>query len=303
MKEHYELLDDVLVFLKKMLQCPRCRTEVFVESYKYLDKTLDVGSVFKSVKGELNRLFIEYVRGMDFSNMGLGELLEAMALANGIDVELPDYNGVSNDLSSLSGLFSDSVAWVTGSVVELLGRARNVAVVLDNAGEAVVDVVVSLELLRRGYNVVLIARGEDYEVDITYSEVAEILSVFEQDKDLSINIVSTSSRYPVFSPKASTESRKVLEAADIVLVKGMGNAEAYLEYPIIPASKVVFLLRAKCRPFAEILGVGTRVSVIVSGIDFVERVIRYKEKLASRIKSMDKSLFLNSVGSSFKSSN
>jgi len=52
---------------------------------------------------------------------------------------------------------------------------------------------------------------------------------------------------------ASEEFKAEFEAADLVLAKGMGYWETLSELP--PQGKVFYLLKAKCKPVADSLGV------------------------------------------------
>ncbi len=52
---------------------------------------------------------------------------------------------------------------------------------------------------------------------------------------------------------ASEEFKAEFEAADLVLAKGMGYWETLSELP--PEGKVFYLLKAKCKPVADSLGV------------------------------------------------
>jgi uncharacterized protein with ATP-grasp and redox domains len=60
---------------------------------------------------------------------------------------------------------------------------------------------------------------------------------------------------------ASDEFKLEFEAADLVLAKGMGYWEALTE--LSPRGKVFHLLKAKCRPVADSLGVGVNSYVAV----------------------------------------
>ncbi len=252
---------------------------MFVETFKDLAMLLGVRDPYRRVKGELNKVFLEkYLASSErLPAKSIGEVLELMATANGVDVELPDLgrdtkrNRIWNDRAR--------VEWFDRThVLNLFDNAERVTVVLDNMGEVVVDLLAAKWFVDKGCRVLLVARGEPYEVDVTFNELVELIGELGLDAR-GLEIVSAGSSYPFYSPYTPRGVVKRVLESDIVLVKGMGNAEAYIENPLTSPDKTVLLFRAKCKVFAAILGVNLLASVIVSAKTFVCRAIAYKEDL------------------------
>jgi hypothetical protein len=118
----------------------------------------------------------------------------------------------------------------------------------DNAGEVFFD----LPLVKRleGYApVTYVVKKSPVQNDITLSD----LKKFGLDKELP-GVITTGTDTPgVDMAMASDEFKSEFEAADLVLAKGMGYWETLSE--LKPLGKVFHLLRAKCKPVADSLGV------------------------------------------------
>lgn len=129
------------------------------------------------------------------------------------------------------------------AMAEALEKARNVVYLLDNAGEAVVDRIL-LEQIAPGRDVVAVARRSPFwndvgEADLAALGVDRLCAVANPGTDVMgapVNLYST-------------EFRKRLDAADLVISKGPANFEC-LEETSIPAA---FLFMVKCPRVAEYL--------------------------------------------------
>ena len=147
---------------------------------------------------------------------------------------------------------------VRGSIdraVKLLENACSVIIMLDNAGEAVIDLVLALNLASQGYRVYVTARSEPYELDVTASEVRmlfiDVARVLAMDTR-GIEIVETGSRYPAPAKgRVSKRVQKLLKGSDLILSKGIANLEAFIDYGFDEPEKVVLAVKAKCLPINE----------------------------------------------------
>jgi len=231
--------------LRGFLEGEPSRTRAFFESYKLL---AGGSSLTGDVRRGLNRAALEALPRLYPGLVGgLRGLLGEVARANGVDFRMLWDTGARGE------------PVVDSAAVEALRGARRVAWVLDNAGEAVVDVAAALVLASRGVEVVLTAKGEEYEVDVTAAEVEELVGrvagVLGVDPG-GVRVVSTGSMYPaVYRGEASEEAVAALEEADVVIVKGLAAFEALTEECWPPQSKAVVALTAKCPPVASLLGV------------------------------------------------
>jgi len=247
------------------------RTTVFVESYEYLENLVGVYNLYRKRKEALNKAALEALEALDPGSMTVAELFSFMAAANGVDIPMPGYTpGVEKLIRGLR----DRPVWLGLSeeaAERLLGAAERIVAVLDNAGEAVFDIAAAAELSRRsGKPLYIVARGEPYEVDVTLEEAVGIAAKLAPRA----RVVSTGGRYPVFHPRASAEARRLLGRGSLVLVKGIANLEAFLDYPesVEGNGSIVFLLRAKCEPLARLFGVGRAEPVVAAPAWLLRRV-------------------------------
>ncbi len=231
--------------LRGFLEREPSRTRAFFESYRLLAAAR--GST-RGLREALNEAALKALPGLlPRLRSGPEALLGEVARANGVDFRM------------LWDTRARGEPLVDPRAVEALRGARRVAWVLDNAGEAVVDVAAALILASRGVEVTLTAKGEEYEVDVTAEEAAGLVERVAGLLGLSpglVRVVSTGSIYPaVFRREASREAVEALERADVVISKGIAAFEALTEECWPSPSRVVVALTAKCPPVAGALGV------------------------------------------------
>ncbi len=228
------------------------RTRAFVESYALLE-LLAGRNPSAERKEALNRAMVE-ARGRIVGLLleRLGErgpvgLFEVAAAANAVDVEMLGYR-FEGSLLEVLGEEPVYHRVEPGEVAGALKGAR-VAWLLDNAGEAVVDILAASILAERlGARVTLYARSLDYETDVTAAEAARLIA----ELGVGLEVRGSGGRYPPHHPESRTRSE--LEEYDVVVLKGIANLEAALEAPL-EKPLTISLLRAKCRPLARLFGV------------------------------------------------
>jgi uncharacterized protein with ATP-grasp and redox domains len=129
-----------------------------------------------------------------------------------------------------------------------LGEAKTLLYIGDNVGEHLFDYLV-IETLRALYPSLRIAymvRGNAIINDVTMKEAKE--AGFERICDVVDSGVNT----PGFVyGRANEKSRKLFDAADLVITKGMGNYECLSPSP---RGNVCYLLKVKCNVVARSLG-------------------------------------------------
>ena len=137
-----------------------------------------------------------------------------------------------------------------------LARAANVLILADNAGEIAFDRLLAEELARLGKRVTVAVRGAPTLNDATIEDAREV-GLPEVAK-----VITTGSDHPgVLLNKCSQDFRRRFQDADLVISKGMGNFEGLSEEP----GPIFFLLKAKCRPVAQELGVREGELVLKAG--------------------------------------
>ncbi len=129
-----------------------------------------------------------------------------------------------------------------------LENAKDILYLADNAGEVFFDLPL-VERLEDFAPVTYVVKDSPVQNDITLDD----LERFGLAEELS-RVITTGTDTPgVDMAMASEEFKAEFEAADLVLAKGMGYWETLSELP--PEGKVFYLLKAKCKPVADSLGV------------------------------------------------
>ena len=240
------------------------RTDVFVESYEYLIRLLGGADPYPERRRRLNEAALRLIKSIPVAEMSIDELLSLMAAANGVDIDMPGYR--VDDSRVFRGL-REHPQWLgvgAEEAAEAVEKAREIVVVLDNAGEAVFDIAAARWLAEAtGARLYLVARSQPYEVDVTLSEAAALAEKLAPEAVL----VGTGGRYPVFHPRSRWEARRLLRGPGrLVLVKGIANLEAYMDNPesVGEGAAAFFLLRAKCSPLARFFDVALADPVIAT---------------------------------------
>ncbi len=248
-------IDDVNAYTRIVMHIsnliPRGRTPLFIESFELVTKMLNNDDPHANEKRELEEA-ASLIIGRIISDAGndITRYLEIAAAANSVDVPMRDYQFDINDF--IGKLLEDAV-WLNTSrdeVSKLLGSVKDVGYIVDNSGEFQIDALLIRKLVDMGIKVVVYARGLPYEVDVTADHVSKVLGN-------GIEVVSTGNRYPVFYNRGLWNS---LSRHELIISKGVGNFEAYLESGL--RLRVLFLFRAKCGPMIRLLHVPKNSPVI-----------------------------------------
>lgn len=129
-----------------------------------------------------------------------------------------------------------------------LEKAKNVLILADNTGEHIFDYLF-LEVLKDLYPNIkfsYMVRGNPIINDVTIKEAKEA------GFDKLCNLVDSGVNTPGFAyNRATKESQKLFDEADLVISKGMGNYEC-----LSPSHRdnICFLLKIKCEVVADSLG-------------------------------------------------
>ncbi len=232
------------------------RTEVFVETFSKLN--IDTAGTRRELNMRGLKLLPRLARFLEDAHSGLA----VVAAANGVDWRMKWVTGDGLDSIDVGKVIVDE------SAVNMMRTASSIAIVLDNAGEAVFDVAFALALAARGYEVMLVARSLPYETDVVKSEAEWLVREVSRILGLegSVRVAGTGSRYPVFA--RGRVDHRLLEAVgsfDVVLSKGIANYEALIEYCSVDPERVIAALTAKCPPIAGLLSVDLGTPVARAG--------------------------------------
>jgi len=155
------------------------------------------------------------------------------------------------DMSQIKEGLAKPVEFSIDDTSELERKLKNVKDILylaDNAGEVFFDIPL-VKRLKDFAPVTYVVKESPVQNDITRAD----LEKFGLARELP-RVITTGTDTPgVDMDMASEEFKTEFEAADLVLAKGMGYWETLSELP--PQGKVFYLLKAKCKPVADSLGV------------------------------------------------
>jgi hypothetical protein len=144
----------------------------------------------------------------------------------------------------------------TGKVKGLLSKAGTVIYIFDNCGESQLDKLLIREIRRNGTRVVGVVRGKPILNDVT-TEDAERISL---DKEVDAMYTTAEFRVGVDLGALDRGLKNEIASADLIIAKGMANFESLSDQDVpVP---VAHILRSKCAPIAEALGVPVGVNVV-----------------------------------------
>ena len=170
------------------------------------------------------------VKGHDFENSTFGRVLEAT--------------------------FRERLAGDLEEVANRLQRFQNIFYLTDNCGEVVFDLFVIEKLQEMGKNVVIGSKSKPILNDVTAEEVAGMTRV---------QVVPTGGVVGTALEHIRPEAEALLFNPEwLILSKGMGNFETMSEFDEKLSGRLIYVLRAKCQPVADTMGVPKGTLVVKS---------------------------------------
>lgn len=143
----------------------------------------------------------------------------------------------------------------TDKLIRCLERPGDVLYLFDNSGESQLDKMLIRELRRMGKRVVGVVRGEPILNDVTMEDA--LRTGLDKELDDLIDTQAFAIGIPV---KIGEDLSKAISHSSLIVAKGMANFESLDKRDLgIP---IAFLLRAKCEPIAESLGVDVGANVV-----------------------------------------
>jgi len=137
----------------------------------------------------------------------------------------------------------------TGELEPRLKQAKSILYLADNTGEVLFDLPL-LTLMREFGAVTYVVKESPVQNDITFAD----LERFDLMRETGTVITTGTNTPGVDMDKASAEFKAAFYSAELVLAKGMGFWETLSELPA--EGRVFHLLKAKCQPVADSVGVG-----------------------------------------------
>lgn len=197
----------------------------------------------------------EYVKGSDDpirSAILVSCIGNIMDFGSGIAIDDPD--DFRNEFRRLldQGIGSDD----SEKVKDILKNAKNVVYIFDNCGESQLDKILIDEIRSGGAKVTGVVRGEPILNDVT-SEDAERTGL---EGHLDRMMTTGQFAIGIDLDRADDGLRNEILGADVIISKGMANYESLSDHRLgVP---IVYILRSKCIPVAESLGVDTDINVV-----------------------------------------
>ncbi len=132
--------------------------------------------------------------------------------------------------------------------IEKLAKGGDVVYITDNCGEIYFDELVLEQLKGMNARITLVVRGDYILTDATMDDV----HAMGLDKKVDRVLTTGSNAVGVSVKEAPAETLDAMRNASVIIAKGMANYESLSEENYKP---IAYLLRAKCEPVANSLGV------------------------------------------------
>lgn len=195
----------------------------------------------QKLRRELSPL-IEEFRHSIASEASLEIAIKAAAAANLVDqraltnVEL--LSGIKTLYEGIGGKCERRIA----KLIQAVEESRQILYVLDNAGEAEIDLLLVEQLVKRGKSVTLVVKAPGLLHDVTRDDIETETPVIETGSTMMGSL-------PVLCSK---EFSSAMADADLIISKGASNYETLGT----PADKAIaHMLVAKCGVLARALGI------------------------------------------------
>lgn len=183
-------------------------------------------------------------------------LIRIAAAANSMEfgVKGHDFNN-----SSFASVFSATLREnLQGDLEEVKRRLRkfsNILYLTDNCGEVIFDIFVIEKLAGMGKRIVVGSKSEPILNDVTAQEMMALCKSKPQHLK-AIEVIATGDVVGTALERLQPRALSILLDPNwLILAKGMGNFETISEYEDRLKGRLIYILRAKCQPVADEIGV------------------------------------------------
>ena len=138
-----------------------------------------------------------------------------------------------------------------------LQNVGEVLYLMDNAGELVLDMILIREIKRIGPKVIAVVKGGPVLNDATLVDAEEVglSECADEVRDTGAAAIG------VNLERNSEDFKALFSSAQLMVAKGMGNFESLTEFE--PSCPIVHILRTKCNPVAQHVGVPRNKNVVL----------------------------------------
>lgn len=207
---------------------------------------------YKDLKDESNRLAKQLLpiaeQFYSRSENKLEALIRIAAAANSMEFGVKGHDFSNSTFGNyFAKTLEERLEGDLEKVKSLLDAFKNIFYLTDNSGEAIFDLLVISKLKDMNKRVVIGSKSEPVLNDVTAEELRGMT-----DNE----VVSTGSVVGTSLECISPEALALLLDKDwLVISKGMGNFETISEFQERLDGRLIYILRAKCEPVADKLGV------------------------------------------------
>jgi damage-control phosphatase, subfamily I len=258
-----ETMKKACTLLSELYDPNVCSVSIATKIHKLAYDTLGNKDPYKDLKNQANKATKKLIPRVE-ELLNVCEDPLRMSMLCSIVGNMMDFGiaGASSTPDKLFDIFEETVSDDLGyddydKVKDILKDAKNVLLFTDNCGEIVFDKILCRELKKLNPDIFLtvIVKGENILSDATMDDALEIGLDKEVDEILTTGCFAVG----VDFEKLPSNVKKLLDQADIILAKGMGNYEAFSDTKYRP---IVYLMRTKCSAIANSLGVPQDINVI-----------------------------------------
>ncbi|NPA97551.1 MAG: DUF89 family protein [Crenarchaeota archaeon] len=258
-QKRYEVASTVISMIKNLAidrgisSSPRVATAIF----RWLKRVSGVSDPYASEKKLADenalRIYRELRRSVIEASPRerLYKAISLSAAGNALDLGVATYHPPS--VEEVATLAKRKPPVGVESCIDALLKARRIAVILDNAGEAVLDRLLGDALLSLNKEVVAIVKSGAFQNDETMNDIRNSM-LYESFSEV---LPTGTDAASIFLEEISERTLEALRSSDIIVSKGMANYEYISDVEELLGKPVIYVLIAKCRPIALSLGVET----------------------------------------------
>jgi uncharacterized protein with ATP-grasp and redox domains len=180
------------------------------------------------------------------------------AAANAIEFDVSGRDFSLDELRLiLDNVESDLVIDQVDEFRDFLENVDEVLYLMDNAGELVLDMILIREIKRLGPKVIAVVKGGPILNDATLVDAEEVnlSECADEVRDTGAAAIG------VNLERNSEDFKELFSSAELIVAKGMGNFESLTEFD--PSCPTVHIMRTKCNPVAEYVGVPKNKNVVL----------------------------------------
>ena len=185
---------------------------------------------------------------------GIEALVRIAAAANSMEYGVRGYS--YNDAAfkaDFMHVLHERLNWDRDLILSAIRERDRVLYLTDNAGEVFFDAFVVKELSEMGKEVIVSPKSAAVINDATVNDWKEAAAYVGVED---VEMIPSGASIGVSREDASVEFLRVFNNDDyLVIAKGMGNYESISEFEAEFKQRLVYILRAKCMPVAQSIGV------------------------------------------------